>query len=266
VHAADTRAAAAELAYLARALAATTELGPYTITGQLARSATALLYTATGGALGQVEGVLKLTGTAYAPILDRELRLLQTCAAAGIAGVVRPASAELLWLRVGDRAADRLAAALALPFLGGGDLLVVAERAARTGRLGPALAVEATRPLATTLRRLAELDPPLAHGDLRPPNVLLPRPGAGLDELTLIDFDAAREVTDDPAPLAEDVRALGELLQLLAGGRASAGRAPANEAFDLVPRRCLAGDYASVTDPRLWSDLAAAEAQLASRA
>jgi hypothetical protein len=264
----EEQAAAVELDYLARALVPPCQVGPYALTGLLTRSATALLFTASGGPFG-AEGVLKLTGTAYAPILHRELALLNRCAQAQIAGVVVPVSPELVWLPVGAIDADRLAAAIALPFLAGGDLLVVVDRAARGGRLGARLALELARPLASVLRCLVEdLRAPIAHGDLRPRNVLLPRAGAPLAELVLIDFDAAREIADDRAPLADDLHAFAELLLLLSGGRPELGNAPAaadRGPFATLVRRCLAAPapasqaYASLADARFWADLRAAE-------
>ena len=255
--------AALELDYLARALVPPCQVGAYALTGVLGRSATALLFTAQGG-LFHGEGVLKLTGTAYAPILHRELALLNRCAQAQIAGVVAPASPELVLLSVGDADADRLAAAIALPFLTGGDLLVVVDRAARGGRLGPRLALELARPLATVLRHLLEdLPTPIAHGDLQPRNVLLPRAGAPLAEIVLIDFDAAREIADDRSPLADDVHAFGELLRLLSTGHAERVDASADKGpFGTLVRRCRVAPsegYASLADDRFWADLRAAE-------
>jgi serine/threonine protein kinase len=241
----------------------------YELTGLLARSATALLYTAGGGPF-HGEGVLKLTGTAYAPILHRELELLNRCADARIGGVVAPVSRDLALLRVGNADADRLALAIALPWLTGGDLLVVVDRAARGGRLGPQLALALARPLATVLRHLLEdLPTPLAHGDLRPRNVLLPRVGAPLADVVLIDFDSAREIGDDRSPLADDVRAFGELLLLLSSGQVDTGPTPAARTpFDTLVRRCWSATagaaardgYTSLADAHFWADLQTAEA------
>ncbi|MBV9547734.1 MAG: hypothetical protein JOY61_25450, partial [Chloroflexi bacterium] len=69
----DERIAAAELEHLARSLRPPCQAGAYTLTGHVARTATALLYTATGPVFSGREGVLKLTGSMYAPILRREL-------------------------------------------------------------------------------------------------------------------------------------------------------------------------------------------------
>src|SRR4051794_18710680 len=107
---------AAELDYLVEVLRPPCSLGPYTLTGYLARSETAVLFTARGEGLRN-EGVLKITGAGYAPILERELALLQLAAATGLDGIVRPLHPELLWLPVGGEDADRPAAAMVLPFL-----------------------------------------------------------------------------------------------------------------------------------------------------
>jgi hypothetical protein len=264
VRAHEERAAAVELDYLARALVPPCQVGAYALTGLLARSGTALLYTARGGVF-EGEGVLKLTGTAYAPILHRELTLLNRCALAQIAGVIVPVSPELVMVSVGDADADRLAAGIALPFLTGGDLLVVVDRAARAGQLGQRLALDLARPLATILRHLVEdLPTPVAHGDLGPGSVLLPRAGALLSEIVLIDFDAAREIADDRSPLTDDVHAFGELLRLLSTGRPDRADPPPDKGtFGTLVHRCRApaasGGYASLADARFWADLRAAE-------
>ena len=264
VLASDQRVAAAELEHIDRLLQPPCQASPYTLTGRLARSATTLLYTARGPAFGpRAEGVLKVTGTIYAPILRRELGLLVMCAAADIPGIIRPLQSDLEWLSIGGPGADRPAAALPLPFLSGGDLSAVAARAARNGELGPELAMRAARPIATALRGLLEqLEPPIAHGDVRPQNVLLPSPGAPIERLLLIDLDAAREPAD-PSALAEDVRGFGQLLSLLATGDLDTEpNTFTKRAFDTLVRRCLGrgGDqYTSFTDPRLWHDLVAAE-------
>jgi hypothetical protein len=263
VRAHEERAAAVELDYLARALVPPCQAGAYALTGLLARSATALLYTARGGVF-EGEGVLKLTGTAFAPILHRELALLNRCAQAQIAGVVAPVSPELVMVSVGDADADRLAAGIALPFLAGGDLLVAVDRAARAGQLGPRLALDLARPLATVLRHLLEdLSTPIAHGDLQPRSVLLPRAGARLAEIVLIDFDAAREIADDRSPLADDMHAFGELLRLLSTGRPDRSPAAADKSpFGTLVRRCggaASEGYGSLADDRFWADLRAAE-------
>jgi hypothetical protein len=273
----DERVAATELAYLAAALEPPADIGGYTLTGQLARSATAVLYTARGQIFGTDEGVLKVTGTAYAPILERELRLLAQAASVELDGLVRPASAQLVWLAVGGSAADRPAAALALPFLSGGDLTAVAARASRTGSLGVALALQVARPVATALRGLLRvLERPVVHGDVRPQNVVLPSPTATFAEVLLIDLDAARELEpaiadrlerpprEVAAALVEDVHGFGEILCLLTTGR---GDQPptsdvAPRAFEQFVRRCLGRDgeqYRSMADEQLWHDLAAAE-------
>jgi hypothetical protein len=264
MHLTDERVAAAELDYLATALQPPCSLGPYALTGDLARSTTALLYTARGGVFGpDTEGVLKLTGSAYAPILQRELALLLEAATAGIDGIIRSLTDDLLWLSVGGESADRPAAALAMPFFSGGDLASLAQRASRTGSLGSALALEAARPLADALRALlTELERPVVHGDVRAHNVLLPTPSAATAELKLIDLDAAHELDGPvlaPSPdaarlLAEDVRGYGEVVALLAGG-ASSG----NRALDRLIAACTTQRLTSMADPGLWHMLADAE-------
>jgi hypothetical protein len=257
---ADERIAAAELDHLARSLRPPCQAGPYTLSGQLARSATALLYTARGPVFGGGEGVLKLTGCMYAPILDRELGLLSRCADAEIEGVVRPLVRHVVWISIGGPAADRPAAAVALPLLSGGDLSVVAARAARAGNLGPHLALEAARPVAVALGGMQTLlDPPLVHGDVRPQNVLLPTPTSEVRELQLIDLDAAREFLAAPDAAREDVRGFGELLCLLSTGSSDTPPMTHNKAFDECVNRCVATRYASMRDEDLWHDLQRAE-------
>jgi hypothetical protein len=277
VHLADERVASAELDYLAAALQPPCPLGEFTLTGHLARSATALLFTARGGVFGAAdEGVLKLTGSAYAPILRRELALLHEAAQAEIDNVIRPLSAELVWLAVGGARADRPAAALPMPFLTGGDLGALAKRAGRAGHLGSTLALEAARPIAEALRGLlGELERPIVHGDVRSWNVLLPSPNAAVGELVLIDLDAAHELdpelrprlahgplpTEAAAALAGDVRGFGEILALLASG-VHTPPTTANRAFDSLVAACLSEGsdrYTSLVDSRLWHDLAEAE-------
>jgi hypothetical protein len=263
MHLTDERVAAAELDYLADALQPPCPLGELDLTGQLARSSTALLFTARGEPFNG-EGVLKLTGSAYAPILRRELSLLLEAARAEIDGIVRPLSDDLIWLAVGGERADRPAAALPLPFLAGGDLAALATRAARAGSLGPALALEAARPVGQALRGLlTELERPVIHGDVRAQNVLLPSPEAPARELTLIDLDAAHELGPDVRPkdarLVADVRGFGEILALLSTGTLSPPTT-GNRAFDALVAGCLAGDrYDSMADRQLWHDLAEAE-------
>jgi hypothetical protein len=277
VHLADERVASAELDYLAGALQPPCSLGEFSLTGHLARSATALLFTARGGVFGaQDEGVLKLTGSAYAPILRRELALLHEAAHAEIQNMIRPLTEELVWLAVGGAHADRPAAALPMPFLTGGDLGALAKRAGRAGQLGSALALEAARPIAEALRGLlGELERPLVHGDVRSWNVLLPSPDASIGELVLIDLDAAHELepelrarlahgplpTEAAAALASDVHGVGEILALLASG-AHTPPTTANRAFDGLVAACLSegsDQYTSMVDSRLWHDVAEAE-------
>ncbi len=271
MHLTDERVASAELDYLADALRPPCSLGAFELTGQLARSTTALLFTARGGAFGRdSEGVLKITGSAYAPILQRELALLQQAAAAGIDNLVRPLGDALLWLPAGGERAARPAAAMAVPFLAGGDLAALAERSGRTGGLGVALALAVARPLGEALRGLlTELPRPVVHADVRAQNVLLPFPTSLPTEVQLIDLDAAHELdTDLQHPgaegarlLAEDVRGYGEILHLLAGGSSTASRS-----LDQLIAECREQRLTSLAGPRLWHTLAAAErAQMAPR-
>jgi hypothetical protein len=281
---ADARAAAAELDYFVAALQPPTQLGEYALTGLLARSTTAAIYSARGPIFGAgIDGVLKLTGTAYAPILRRELDVLNAAARAEVEGVIRPLTADLVWLSA-TKHADRPVAALALPFLAGGDLTTLVARASRVGALGPGLALQVARRVAEALRGLlVDLDQPVRHGDLRPQHLLLPAPDASPAQLTLID-----PASGDDSSAPADVRAFGELLgyvatgagtatptpatgagrTILVTGAASAGRVTDNRAFDTLVRRCAAepSAYVSMADPRLWSDLAAAEREQARRA
>jgi len=261
MHLTDEHVASAELEYLAQALQPPCALGSFHVTGLLARSATALLFTARGQAFGEIEGVLKLTGSAYAPILGRELALLNEAASRDVDGIVRPLASGLLWLPVGGERADRPAAVLLLPFLTGGDLSALVSRTARAIGLGPHLALEVARPLGEALRALlTELDRPVSHGDVRAQNVLLPSPTSSASEAVLIDLDAARELPlaalsqADPA-LTADLRGFGEILTLLAGGTRTG-----NRPFDTLVSGCLTdGHYASLADKQLWRDLATAE-------
>jgi hypothetical protein len=236
-----------------------TQLGEYMLTGLLARSTSAAIVTARGPVFGAgVEGVLKFTGSAFAPILQRELGILSAAARAEIEGVVRPLAADLLWLS-GTKLADRPVAAIALPYLSGGDLTSLVARASRVGALGPALALQVARRVAEALRGLlVDLDEAVTHGDLRPQDVLLPSPDAPPSELTLIDPAGGHD-----SSAASDVRAFGELLAYVA-----AGAATNNHAFDTLVRRCTDGPsaYVSMADPRLWTNLIAAEREEARRA
>jgi hypothetical protein len=240
------------------------------LTGDLAHTSTALLFTAIGGVFGAAEGVLKLTGSGHAAVLQRELSLLNACAEHEVRSVVRPVDAELIWFAIDGRLADQPAAAIGLPFLAGGDLAMLVARASIAGAVGAELALEVAEPLVNGLRDLLEgLPRPVAHADLRPQNVLLPSADAAVAQLTLIDLDAAPEIADAPLAPVADVHALGEILFLAATGRPAHGRDPrpssGNPAFDALVQGCLAsgaasgaGGYASVTDSAFVTDLAAA--------
>src|SRR5579859_5259479 len=137
---ADVRVGSAELEQLAEILATPCRLGAYTLEGLICGTSTALVFVARGGAFGADEGVMKLTGREYSRLLNRELRLLNWCQQADIGGVVRPVQPELEWMGVDDVHPER-AAAILLPFLGGGDLVQwIGAHANHTGRLGPQLA------------------------------------------------------------------------------------------------------------------------------
>jgi len=274
VHLTDERIAAAELDFLAEALVPPCQVGSFSITGHVARSATALLFTARGGIFGELDGILKVTGGVYAPILARELTLLREAAAASIDGVIRPLADDLIWLAVGGDRADRPAAALALPFLAGGDVATLAIRAGRSSALGAQLALDVARPVGEALRGLlTELARPVTHGDVRPQNILLPSPTSSPAQLTLIDLDAAHELEPDALSgssriqaLTVDVRGFGEVLALLASGTTNLPTT-GNRPFDTLVGNCLAeGQYASMADKRLWQDIASAEREQTRRA
>src|SRR5581483_1643119 len=113
-----------------------------------------------------------------------ELERLVRCADAGVGGVVRPLLREVDWLPV-PGLIDAHVAAVAMPFLSGGDLAAIRRRGAHQRSAG-AFALEVGRVVATTLRHLVELSEPLVHGTLSVRSVLLPHPAAELSELTLI--------------------------------------------------------------------------------
>jgi serine/threonine protein kinase len=114
----------------------------------------------------------------------------------------------------------------------------------------------------------------VVHGDVRPENVLLPSPESGLAQLTLIDFDAARELTtalpgvvsdrESASALAGDVRGFGELLYQSATGSELPHRptlSTGNPAFDAVVLKCLSStpdiddSYVCLADEALWRDM-----------
>ena len=276
----DTRLGSAELDRLAEVLETPCRMGEFALEGLIRKSTTALVFVARGGIFGDGEGVVKLTGAEYAPLLARELELLTWCQSVGVAGVVRPASGALEWLDIhgeGEAAPATRVACLLLPFLSGGDLVGwIGDRAMRTGQLGACPALEVGRQVGGTLRALLAQSPPLVHHDIKAQNALFPRPGAAVAELTLIDFDVAEHLPvalkADVAPppevaqsLLQDVHGFGELLYSLASGReppveGSVDPATDNPHFNALVVGCLqaAGaktDYVSLADERLWRDL-----------
>jgi serine/threonine protein kinase len=264
----------AELQRLTEVLETPCQLGAYTLEGLICRTSTALVFVARGGVFGAGEGVMKLTGKAYAPLLDRELRLLNWCQESEVSGIVRPVRAELEWLGTD-------AAAILLPFLDGGDLVqwIGAQATTRSGRLGPHLALEVGEHVGGVLRHLLELPRPLVHRDVKLQNVLLAYPGAPLSDLTLIDLDVSEELdishkefASAPPAVAEslvgDVRGFGELLFDLATGHDPPTQGvpnpnTGNAAFDVLVEKCLTSmadgpGYVSLADAELWRDLDAA--------
>lgn len=272
----DERVGSAELERLAEALAPPCQIGDFILEGLIWKTSTALIFVARGGAFGDSDGVLKLTGQQFAPLLERELRFLNRCHQAEIRGVVRPVRPELVWIELGGEPTDRVGAIL-LPFLAGGDLVQwLGGEVSRAGALEPKRALQIGEQVAGVLRTCLRLDPPLVHGDVKPQNVLLPHPNAPLTELTLIDFDASEEVETDLTDLAaasrdsaqrlvNDVHGFGELLYVLATcheppvegePRPDTGNPP----FDALVLKCLTSEadgsgYVCLADNALWRDL-----------
>jgi hypothetical protein len=282
----DGRSEQAELDRLQDVLGPPGRLGGYDLTGLVARTETALVYSASGGVFGADEGVLKLTTRGYAPLLARELELLVRCADADVDGLIRPRLSTPLRLTA-PSPLNMEAFAMALPFYRGGNLIDVIARRARRAGLGSGFALRVCVTVGSTLRGLLALPRPLVHGDVRAQNVLLPSPDADLTALTLIDLDAARElpgrlpeIASDPSAaetLAEDVRGFGELLFELVSGKESASTigssTTSNVAFDALVLRCqssapdVRNSYVCLADEALWWDVQKAldlEARLSS--
>jgi serine/threonine protein kinase len=283
----DTPVGSAELDQLAETLTTPCRLGEYTLEGLIRKTSTALIYVARGGAFGgDSEGVVKLTVQRYAPLLDRELGLLVRCQEADVSGVIRPVRPELEWLSP-EPCPDHSVAAMLLPFLAGGDLVqLIGDQASRTGRLGPWLALRVGLHIGGILRALLHLPKPILHRDIKPQNVLLPRTGAMLKDLTLIDMDVSEELE---VPLAEvatapreigerlvaDVHGFGELLFDLATGReppvdSDPNPHTGNDAFDVLVLRCLTSEvdgpgYVCMADNALWHDMETALATESAR-
>jgi hypothetical protein len=272
----DVRVGSAELEQLAERLATPCRLGEYFLEGLICKTSTALVFVARGGAFGADEGVLKLTGREYARLLKRELRLLNWCQEAEIDGIVRPVQSELEWIGLKGSPSES-AAAILLPFLGGGDLVQwIGAHAHDGGHLGAHLALEVGEHVGGVLRNLLQLPRPLVHRDVKLQNVLLPYPGAPLNELTLIDLDVSEELdipledfASAPADVAErlvaDVRGFGELLFDLATGRdppteGAPNPRTGNSSFDSLVEHCLTSQpdghgYTCLADDGLWRDM-----------
>lgn len=257
----------ADLDELAELLQSPCQLGDHLLEGLIARTATALIFIAHG------DVVVKLTVARYAPLLERELTLLKVCKAAALEGVVGPVRDELEWIVIPGW--GRVATML-LPLLEGGDLVQwIGSRNTRHLPLGSGCALEIGTVVGGVLRSMLCLPRPIVYGDVKPQNVLLPRPDAPLSQLTLIDFDAAHEI-DPPGELSPeverdlmgDVNSFGELLFTVATGHEPPAEGEpnprtGNPAFDSLVVRCVTSEigapgYRSMTDESLWDDFARA--------
>jgi hypothetical protein len=78
----DEYTGSVELDQLAGVLVTPGPLGAYTLEGLICKTVTALVFVVRGGVFGSDEGVMKLSGREYAPILERELGFLTSTTSA----------------------------------------------------------------------------------------------------------------------------------------------------------------------------------------
>ena len=184
-----------ELDWLVEVLAPPCHLGDFLLEALIHRTSTALLFIASGASFGDGEGVIKMVALQHGSLLARELELLMMCQSQNARGVIRPTCPTLCTLSIAQDEREAQVACMLLPFLSGGDLVGwVGDHATRTGRLGAGVALEAGVEVADILRGLLQLHPPLVHHDVKPQNFLLPRRGAPIGEVTLIDLDVAEQL------------------------------------------------------------------------